>query len=133
MAESRTFEVHTFRCNQFSRLFRRACPVYSPFGTAAGNRTRTLRIMSSQHYHYAKAATSLQLIRNPTTQRSTRTNHFPSFFPNPALSIRFFSSNTIFVNFMVPSGRLELPRPFGHSDLNAARMPFRHEGYSCNA
>ena len=28
---------------------------------------------------------------------------------------------------MVRSRRLELPRPFGHSDLNAARLPIRHD------
>ena len=33
---------------------------------------------------------------------------------------------------MVPSGRLELPRPFGHSDLNAARLPIPPRGQRNN-
>ena len=29
---------------------------------------------------------------------------------------------------LVPKGRLELPRPYGHYALNVARLPFRHFG-----
>lgn len=29
---------------------------------------------------------------------------------------------------MVPKGRFELPRPYGHYALNVARLPFRHFG-----
>ena len=29
---------------------------------------------------------------------------------------------------LVPKGRFELPRPYGHYALNVARLPFRHFG-----
>jgi hypothetical protein len=30
--------------------------------------------------------------------------------------------------YLVPRGRVELPRPYGHYALNVARLPFRHLG-----
>ena len=66
------------------------------------------------------------VILNPIDQRSILTNQFPSFFPNPSLSIRFFSSNTIFVNFMVRLRGLEPPRSFDHQSLKLAWLPLHH-------
>ena len=33
---------------------------------------------------------------------------------------------------IVPKGRFELPRPYGHYALNVARLPFRHFGLTAN-
>lgn len=38
---------------------------------------------------------------------------------------------SLWMTKMVRSRRLELPRGFPHSDLNAARLPFRHDRARC--